>query len=174
MKGLFRKTGLVLLCAWLLQLSSCLAVAIERDRFERRPDLPEIDILLAGNATGDDGQRDATGPALPFMDLHQALARLGAPLHVAPLQREAIALVYGWRADTHLRASLSLPLAETVSASMDFSRRRAKLDGLVLVFDSSGQLRGSRACRLLDIRARLSGERPVYDDAWWAPRISRP
>ena len=158
------RVGLVLLLGWLPLLPSCLAVTLERERVGRQPSLPELDALLAGSGLAQVGE---AGGQAPFTDLTGVLEELGAPLHVAPIGRSATALIYGWRAATHLRASLSLPLAESLSGSLDFSRRRANLDGLMLVFDSSGVLHGSRACRLQGIRDRLAGERPGYDDAWW-------
>ena len=149
------------LIAALLASPSCLAVTLERERFERKPSVEALEGLLAGHVVSQ------VGDQIPFANLADALAELGAPLHVAPLPRDATALVYGWQATTHLRASLSLPLAKQLVGSLDISRRREHLDGLVLIFDGAGTLRGSRAGKLIDISSSLTDDRPFYDDAWW-------
>jgi hypothetical protein len=94
----------------------------------------------------------------PGADLAQCLGALGAPLwvweHVED-GRDGAALAYGWYDERTLGVSVSVPVTDYVSASLDYDAIGSKLRGLVLFFDSEWRLVTWRTGLLRD----LTGER---------------
>ncbi|MFT7485561.1 MAG: hypothetical protein ACI9F9_001411 [Candidatus Paceibacteria bacterium] len=101
----------------------------------------------------------------PEATMTECLERLGAPLYVWEEPSDRVALAWGWHAGTEWGANLSIPLAQELSATLDYQDLNLDLNGLVLVFDGSNRLTEKRSGILADIAQEARRRRPsVVDD----------
>ena len=130
------RSAFVAWCAALL-VSSCVQAQFERNN-QLRP-VVEEDLLqfVPGETKLDD-----------------CLAVLGAPLFVRERQTYGAELAYGWFHQTDWGLSVSLPVAENVSASFNYDELDEKLRGVVLLFDEDWTLEVVRTGYLRDLVAR--------------------
>ena len=89
-------------------------------------------------------------------DLTRCLERLGAPLLVFE-EPGGAALAWGWLEAEARGISVSVPISESVSASLDLRELDEQLEGIVLFFDGDWVLRFARRGKLVEtIRRRPS------------------
>jgi hypothetical protein len=96
-------------------------------------------------------------------DLGEVLARLGAPIYVWEGKSGEVVLAYGAERERGWSFKVSVPLFERTSASLSYDDAVQKLEGFVLVFDSSLKLKILRAGLLRNLRA-ISARRPALVD----------
>ena len=124
-----------------LCLAGCLNVRWHRQRgFE-----PVTDEQLAALSADD-------------ADLTRVLASLGAPLDVREYKREGLVLAYGWSTTETWGLRVSLPVADSVSASFNYDQIDASAPGVVLFLDGDLRLVRWRRGLLLDLTRDI--ERP--------------
>lgn len=126
---------------------ACVSGTWERHLFDREPDAAVVASLRPGES-----------------DLHETLAKLGAPLYVWETF-DGFALAYGGRAQREWGISVSLPLADRANARFDYDDLAARIEGCVLIFDASNRLRLAQSGLLKDLRNQLERRRPSLVDA---------
>lgn len=86
--------------------------------------------------------------------LAQCLGEFGAPLWVWEHNehgKAAAALAYGWFDEHGLGVSVSVPVSDSVSASLDYDQIDQRMKGLVLFFDADWTLTSWRTGLLRDL-----------------------
>jgi hypothetical protein len=126
-----------------LTLSSCFSVQWERRHSERPIRAEELVELRPGES-----------------HLEDALRLLGAPLDVSEDGTGGAILAWGWSRSGALGFGVSVPLGDW-SASLDYDRGQASLEGVLLFFDADWRLTGSSRGRLTElVRVPLAGSAP--------------
>ena len=130
-----------------LACPSCLSFVWNRERNFHEPAANAVDGLRPGQAT-----------------LADSLGALGAPLYVWEWHADGMALAWGWSDDDRKGLSLSVPVAQRLSASLSYMRDMGKLNGIVLFFDAHAALVELRHGRLSEIHEETAQKRPSFQD----------
>jgi len=85
--------------------------------------------------------------------LEECLAELGAPLFTWEYRETGVALAWGSSSTGDHGFSLSIPLSDNASGSVNFNNINQNIEGVVLVFDEALELRWIRRGFLSDIAA---------------------
>ncbi len=93
--------------------------------------------------------------------LSQCLDRLGAPLYVWEYKRDGMALAWGWLDNDQKGFSVSVPLAEYLSASFSYDQIDARMRGIVLLFDENLTLELAQRGYLRDLSLAYARRRPA-------------
>jgi hypothetical protein len=99
-------------------------------------------------------------------DLSEVLEGLGAPLFVWEQTSERFAVAYGWFHGRSAGATLSVPVSDSLSASLSYDDLAERLYGLVLTFDADCRLELLREGYLRELAPELFTRRPSFDPAW--------
>ena len=134
--------------ALVLSASSCVRLSYNRETVH----VPIEDARLAELFPGD--------------GLERCLTVLGAPLTVRELGGGKSALVYGWLDQKGWGVNVSTPVADNVSASLDYDRVDSRARGFLLLFDADQRLEIARRGLLRDLLLELPRPRPAFDATW--------
>lgn len=93
--------------------------------------------------------------------LQSCLDELGAPLYVWELSGGSYAIAYGWNMGRDWGFNVSIPVAESASAVMDYGSLNLDLHGVVIAFDERDRLLWRREGYLRDIAYGLERRRPA-------------
>ena len=131
------RTGVVLAAslASALTLSSCLSYSWSREEAM----VPVAEDNLASLQSG--------------ASLEECLDELGAPLYLWEYRETGIVLAWGSSSRADHGFSLSVPLSDNSSVSINFNNIDQKIEGVVLVFDEALELRWIRRGYLSEIAA---------------------
>ena len=126
-----------------LCLTSCLSVKWQRRRAYDAVTDEQLEQLQAEDA-----------------DLAGVLESLGAPLDVREYQRAGMVLSYGWSSSETWGVGLSVPVAESLSASVNYDQLDASSPGVVLFLDGDLRLVRWRRGLLGDLTRDLDRPAP--------------
>ena len=118
-----------------LTLSSCLSYSWSREEAM----VPVADENLAALQTG--------------ASLEECLDVLGAPLYLWEYRETGVALAWGSSSTGNHGFSLSIPLSEKASGSVNFNNISQDIEGVVLVFNEELELRWIRRGYLSELAA---------------------
>ena len=141
MAGIVRSLAGILALSMLS--SSCVRVAWSRGRAQRPIPAEEHAGLVAGSS-----------------DLAACLQRFGAPLYVWEERIDDTVLAWGWNESFGWGVNVSIPLAQQLSATLDYEDDNLDLPGLVLVFGVDRQLIEKRVGLLSEIAPGAVRRRP--------------
>lgn len=96
----------------------------------------------------------------PGRDLQDVLDRFGAPFDVWETARGGLALAYGWYESRSFGASVSVPVWESVSASLNADSAVGRMRGVVFFYDRDLAPAGWRTGALRDLRQADGRRRP--------------
>ncbi len=128
-------------------LAGCVSFAYDRQIIEREPDAALLEGLVAGHT-----------------DLEQVLGVLGAPVEVWEGADGAPVLTYGGLRSALWNVDVSIPVADSGSASLSYTDTRARTRGYVLIFGSDLRLEIVRAGNLADLRRTYARRPPASLD----------
>lgn len=130
--------------------AGCITFEFQRDIIERQPDAEELASFTVG----------AT-------HMGDVLAVLGAPIEVWEGAAGGAALAYGGLRSREWNVDVSVPVADSGSASLSYTDTTARTRGYMLLFDAEGHLEIVREGNLADLRRTYARRRPasIDDDA---------
>jgi hypothetical protein len=137
-------TALIALLAALPFTSACVTFKWEREMRDVAHANDAIDALHPGEAT-----------------LSQCLEELGAPLYVWEYKRDGMALAWGWLDNDQKGFTVSVPVAEQLSASFRYDRIDARMRGVVLLFGEDLTLELAQRGYLRDLSLAYQRRRPA-------------
>ncbi len=96
--------------------------------------------------------------------LDECLEQLGAPLYLWEYRKTGIALAWGSLSRRDLGLSVSVPISDQASGSINYNHIDNDIQGVVLVFDEDYRLRWIRRGFLSDLAQETRGLAAVVDD----------
>ncbi len=130
-----------------LVTASCVSFQYQREIVECEPRAAVVEGLLAGTT-----------------ELEDVLVALGAPIDVWEGANGNPVLAYGGLRSREWNVEVSVPIADSGSASLSYSDTTAKTRGTIFVFDAELHLQIVRSGLLGDLRQTFARRRPASID----------
>jgi hypothetical protein len=127
-----------------MALSGCIGLEWSRESRNSPPPAGALETLEIGRTT-----------------LKDALDLLGAPLDAYEYRQTGVALAYGWYRHDAKGVRVTLPVYERASASVDYTKRRRGLKGLLLLFGEDLLLVSVREGYLEDLTTGFERQAPA-------------